>query len=47
MTIKKARKLVESRKKDDPNYAKAVELCIKDDNKVVEEKKDSPKKKAK
>ena len=31
MTIKEARELVDSRKKDDPNYAKAVKLCIKDD----------------
>lgn len=48
MTIKEARELVESHKKDDPNYAKAVEICIKDDKVEVKPKvKSSPEKKAK
>ena len=31
MDIKEARVLVESREKLDPDYAKAVEMCIEDD----------------
>ena len=42
MTIKEARELVESCEKLNPDYAKAVELCIEDDE-VVEKKEDSPK----
>lgn len=50
MDIKEARELVESRKKDDPDYAKAVKRCIKADevkDDEAEVKKDSPKKKVK
>ena len=46
MDMKKARALVDSREKLDPDYAKAVKLCIKDDE-VVEKKEDSPKEKVK
>ena len=35
MTIKEARELVDSRKKDDSNYAKAIKMCIEDDKAEV------------
>ena len=48
MNVKEARALVDSRVKDDPNYAKAVEICIEDDKVEVKPKvESSPKKKAK
>lgn len=39
MDIKKARELVESREKLDPDYKKAVAMCIEDDKPKVEKSK--------
>lgn len=38
MNLKEARALVDSREKLDPNYAKAVEMCIEDDKTETEDK---------
>ncbi len=37
MDLKEARELVNTRKKDHPDYAEAVDLCIEDDKVEVKE----------